>query len=191
MLDHTTSADAPYERPARYVTPISGLDAGHGAVMAFRRETLLRLGGFDELMGAGQKLAGAEDLDIFIRLLRGGTHVVHDAKCVVLHANTRVGDAYVELHRGYGLGLGALVGKWLRLDPAFGAQVGFTLSRRTAARIARARRQGRPSDHDEALLAGVYAGIRDVRTTPIVGERFVPPWTVGGLPTLRREGALA
>jgi len=190
MLDHHTAADAPYERPARYETPISGLDAGHGAVMAFRREALLRLGGFDDLMGAGQRLAGAEDLDIFIRLLRRGTHVVHDAKCVVLHANTRVGDAYVELHRGYGLGLGALVGKWLRLEPLFGARVGGTLTRRTGARIARARAHGRATAHDEALLAGIFDGIRAVRRTPLVGERFLPPWSLDAMPTLRVEGAL-
>ena len=90
--------------------------------MAFRREVLLRLGGFDDLMGAGQRMAGAEDLDIFIRILRGGTGIVHDGTCVVLHANTRVGDAYVALHRGYGRGLGALVSKWLRTDPTFGVE---------------------------------------------------------------------
>lgn len=191
MLDHTASADAPYERPERYETPISGIDAGHGAVMAFRREVLLRLGGFDDVMGAGQRLAGAEDLDIFIRLLLAGTHVVHAGDCVVLHANTRVGDAYVELHRGYGLGLGALVGKWLRLDPWFGLRVGWTLSRRTAARIARARRQRRPSGHERALLGGIFAGIWAVRRVPIVGERFVPPWSSETMPVLRGEGALA
>ncbi|KJL40343.1 glycosyltransferase [Microbacterium trichothecenolyticum] len=191
MLDHTSSADAPYDRPARYETAISGLDAGHGAVMAFRRDVLLRLGGFDDLMGAGQRLAGAEDLDIFIRLLRAGAHVVHSAECVVLHANTRVGAAYVELHRGYGLGLGALVGKWLRRDPRFGVRIGWTLTRRTVARIARARRQGRAFEHERALLGGIFAGAWAVRRAPIVGERFVPPWSPDGMPTLRMEGALA
>ncbi|GAA1467023.1 glycosyltransferase family 2 protein [Microbacterium thalassium] len=191
MLDHTLTADAPYSRPARYTTPLSGLDAGHGAVMAFRREVLLRLGGFDDLMGAGQKHAGAEDLDIFIRILRAGPDVVHDGKCVVLHANTRVGDAYVDLHRGYGLGLGALVGKWLRLDPVFGIRMGWTLTRRTAARIARSRRRGGSAAHERAMVQGLISGVIDVRRIPLVGERFVPPWSPQRVPVLRAEGVVS
>lgn len=182
MLDHTVAKDAPYSRPRRYESPVSGLDAGHGAVMSFRRELVLRLGGFDEVMGAGQHLAGAEDLDIFIRILRSGPHIVHDEKCVVTHVNTRVGDAYIDLHRGYGLGLGALVGKWLRLDPVFGAKIGFILCRRTMTRIARAPRRGASSARDRALLAGIFSGIRDVRKHRLVGERFIPPWEDGDLP---------
>lgn len=184
MLDHTVSADAPYHRETRYTRPLSGIDAGHGAVMAFRRDVLLRLGGFDDLMGAGQPMAGAEDLDIFIRILRGGTSIVHDGTCIVLHANTRLGEAYVQLHRGYGRGLGALITKWLRTDAMFGVSVGWRLSGRTIARIIRARSAGRSADHDVALLSGVAEGIRATWRTPLVGERFVPPWQVGGIPAL-------
>ena len=142
-------------------------------------------------MGAGQKLAGAEDLDIFIRILRSGPHIVHDGKCVVLHANTRLGDAYVELHRGYGLGLGALVGKWLRIEPLFGVRLGWTLVRRTAARIARAGRAGQPTGHERALLAGIASGIWAVARIPLVGERFVPPWSTGQMPVLVAETVAA
>ncbi|MEJ1154281.1 MULTISPECIES: glycosyltransferase family 2 protein [Microbacterium] len=188
MLDHTVSADTPYARPRRYDAPLSGLDAGHGAVMAFRREVLLRLGGFDDVMGAGQRLAGAEDLDIFIRILRAGATIVHDGACVVTHANTRVGEAYVHLHHGYGLGLGALVGKWLRLDFLFGVRVFWTLLRRSLARIARAKRGGRASPQDRALITGVFEGIREARAIPLLGERFVPAWSPDGLPTLRADG---
>ncbi len=184
MLDHTVSPDVPYHRQTRYTRPLSGIDAGHGAVMAFRREVLLRLGGFDDLMGAGQRMAGAEDLDIFIRILRGGTGIVHDGTCVVLHANTRVGDAYVELHRGYGRGLGALVTKWLRTDPPFGLSVGWRLCGRTIVRIARALAAGKPADHEVALLTGMAEGIRATWRTPLVGERFMPPWQSGGIPAL-------
>lgn len=188
MLDHTTDAHAPYARAERYIEPVSGLDAGHGAVMAFRRDVLLRIGGFDDMMGAGQHLAGAEDLDIFIRLLRAGTHVVHDAHSVVLHANTRVGEAYVELHHGYGLGLGALVGKWLRLDPLFGLRVGWRLTRRTGARIARGTRRHHDTRHDRSLLAGMAQGAWEVRGIPIVGERFAGAGSGAPIPVLRAEG---
>lgn len=175
MLDHTSDEDEPYERRARYTRPLSGLDAGHGAVMAFRRELLLRLGGFDETMGAGQPLAGAEDLDIFVRIIRAGSRVVHDQRCIVRHANTRVGEEYVRLHRGYGLGLGALIGKWLRIDPWFGARVAWRIYGRSVTRIVRTRARAGDSAHDEALLVGALAGVRRTWRVPIVGERFVPP----------------
>jgi glycosyltransferase involved in cell wall biosynthesis len=193
MLDHTVAADAPYERAERYGSPLEGLDAGHGAVMSFRRDVLLRLGGFDEVMGAGQLLAGAEDLDIFVRILRSGEHIVHDETCVVRHANTRVGDAYVELHHGYGLGLGALIGKWLRIDPVLGIRIGWVLVGRTTARLIRAHRlirghQGRRTvAADRALLRGIFEGVRAVRRMPIVGERFVPPWMRERVPPLVDE----
>lgn len=187
MLDHTIGADAPYARAERYEKPLSGLDAGHGAVMAFRREALLRLGGFDDVLGAGQRHAGAEDLDIFIRLVRAGGIVVHEGDAVVLHANTRVGEAYVELYRGYGRGLGALVGKWIRLDPWFGIRLGWVLVGRATRRIVASRAS---SSHDRALLAGLAGAVWDTRRLPLFGERFVPPWESTRTPVLLMEGAL-
>lgn len=189
MLDHMASDDTAYDRAARYVEPLDGLDAGHGAVMAFRREVLLRLGGFDEVMGAGRPLAGAEDLDMFVRVLRAGRHIIHDATCIVRHANTRVGDAYVELHRGYGLGIGALVGKWLRIDLLLGARIGWVVTGRAVARLVRSR--GRDSASDRALLAGIVAGVWRVRHLRIAGERFVPPRSRSRVPTLTPEEAAA
>ncbi len=191
MLDHHQSADLPYHRATRYVSPASGVDAGHGAVMAFRREVLLRIGGFDAVMGAGQPMAGAEDLDIFIRLLRAGTEIVHDGSCVVMHANTRIGDAYVQLHGGYGRGLGALVCKWLRLDPAFGITLGWRLFGRTTSRIVRSHVAGTPSAHDAAMLFGILDGIRSTWRVRIVGERFVPDWQSGGMPALVTSGTVS
>ncbi|MDQ1084624.1 MULTISPECIES: glycosyltransferase [Microbacterium] len=186
MMHHTDTADdAVYHRRPLYRTPIEGLDAGHGAVMAFRRPLLLRIGGFDDVMGAGQRWAGAEDLDIFVRILRAGSIIVHEKKCVVTHANDREGEEYVSLYRGYGLGLGALVAKWLRVDPAFGTQLAWRLAGRSAARIARAEIRHRPSSHERAMLGGIVTGAREARRLPLVGERFVPPWSKGPMPTLR------
>lgn len=175
MLDHTAAEDEPYARASVYDRPLAGLDAGHGAVMAFRRELLLRLGGFDDIMGAGKHFAGAEDLDVFVRIIRGGARVVHDARCVVRHANTRIGDEYIALHRGYGLGLGALVGKWLQIDPVFGFRVAWRILGRTVLRIVRGAARGALPRHDVALLQGTLDGARATRRLPLVGERFAVP----------------
>ncbi len=188
MMHHTDSADdAAYRRRPLYRTPIEGLDAGHGAVMAFRRPLLLRIGGFDDVMGAGQRWAGAEDLDIFVRILRAGSIIVHEKKCVVTHANDREGEEYVSLYRGYGLGLGALVAKWLRVDPVFGTRLAWRLSGRSSARILRAELSHRSSAHERAMLGGIVTGAKEARRLPLIGERFVPPWSTSPLPALRDD----
>ncbi|MET2011727.1 glycosyltransferase [Microbacterium chocolatum] len=190
MLDHTVAEDAPYHRRSRYERPVTGIDAGHGAVMAFRREVVLRIGGFDDALGAGQPMAGAEDLDIFTRMLLAGTSIVHEPDCLVRHTNTRAGDAYVRLHEGYGRGLGAYLVKHLRTHPVLGLRLGWRLKGRTLVRIARGLRRRRSVAHDVALLRGMAVGARTMWRTPIVGERFVPPWQRRGLPALDASGLL-
>ncbi|MCJ1708739.1 glycosyltransferase [Microbacterium sp. VKM Ac-2923] len=168
-----TAVEAPYRRQHLYRTPVQGLDAGHGAVMAFRREMLLRMGGFDDALGAGKPWAGAEDLDIFVRIARVGSTIVHDATCIVWHNNTREGQDYVNLHRGYGLGLGAMIAKWVRIDPVLGARLAWRLMGRSAVRIVRAFARKRPGAHEHAMFSGIVTGARQAWTTPVIGERFV------------------
>ena len=124
MLDHTHGRRrgaapgrlAVSRRRSRASTP--------GTARSWRSaaSTCSLLGGFDPVLGAGRALAGAEDLDIFCRILDDGQAIEFDPACVIHHMNTREDDAYAELHRGYGLGLGALTGKWIRLRPGVGAR---------------------------------------------------------------------
>lgn len=110
-----------------------GLDAGHGAAMAFDRELVLRIGGFDEWIGAGTWLAGAEDLDMFCRVLATGRLIRHAPGFAVTHANVRIGRDFLALHKGYGRGVGGMVGKWLRRWPI----AGLGLASRSVARALR------------------------------------------------------
>ena len=93
MLDHTLVGTQQAPPPRRFTRTIEGIDAGHGAIMAFRRERIVALGGFDPVLGAGRRLAGAEDLDMFCRVLDDGAHIVYDPSCVVHHVHTRAGCA--------------------------------------------------------------------------------------------------
>ena len=62
---------------------------GHSINMSFRRDTLLRIGGFDEEMGPGTALFAAEDLDLIYRVLKAGGKVVYDPKVVIYHDQWR------------------------------------------------------------------------------------------------------
>ncbi|TPX04002.1 glycosyltransferase, partial [Schumannella luteola] len=55
MIDHTLADEVAPGEPRRYERVLDGLDAGHGALMAFRRDVLVELGGFDEVLGAGRR----------------------------------------------------------------------------------------------------------------------------------------
>jgi GT2 family glycosyltransferase len=174
MLDHTlVGGDEPPAPPRRYTRTIEGLDAGHGAVMAFRRELVIELGGFDHVLGAGRRLAGAEDLDMFWRVLDAGYAIVHDPACVIHHMNTRQGDSYTELHLGYGLGLGALANKLVRLRFRVGVATLAILLKRTVGRALRRGRDPRRGSADRAMLRGIRQGFFAGARLRITGTTFI------------------
>jgi glycosyltransferase involved in cell wall biosynthesis len=161
--------------------PVEGLDAGHGAIMAFRRELTLGLGGFDNVLGAGRRLAAAEDLDMFCRVLEAGATIVHDPACAVVHMNTREGDDFAALLRGYGLGLGALGNKWLRRHAATGLRLNAIVVRRAVRQWVRDRRDRRARRGAQALLAGYLSGFASAQWLPVSDSRFIdkkPPTPV-------------
>ena len=60
----------------------------HGANMAFRREVLVRIDGFDELLGAGTPFP-CEDVDAMLRALASGWRGKYDFRPVVFHHHGR------------------------------------------------------------------------------------------------------
>jgi glycosyltransferase involved in cell wall biosynthesis len=90
---------------------------GAGCNMAFRREVLLKVGGFDEALDTGGPLPGGGDLDIFYRVIQAGYPLVYEPKYLVFHQHRR---ELAELRRQYwswGLGFMAFVVKSYRQDP--------------------------------------------------------------------------
>ena len=62
---------------------------GVGANMAFRRRVFDRVGPFDEALGAGTVTLGAEDLDMFHRVLRAGLTIRYEPAARVRHRHRR------------------------------------------------------------------------------------------------------
>lgn len=90
---------------------------GAGCNMAFRREVVLQLGGFDEALDTGAPLPGGGDLDIFYRVVRAGYSLVYEPRYLVFHRHRR---EYEKLRRQYwswGLGLMAFIDKSCQTDP--------------------------------------------------------------------------
>jgi GT2 family glycosyltransferase len=58
---------------------------GNGGNMAFRRDALLRVGGFDARLGAGAPLPGCEEHEAFMRVVEAGYAAVSDPSAVVFH----------------------------------------------------------------------------------------------------------
>jgi GT2 family glycosyltransferase len=64
-------------------------DVGVGANMAFRRQALEAIGGFDPALDVGTAAAGAGDLDVFHRLLRAGFVLRYEPAARVRHHHRR------------------------------------------------------------------------------------------------------
>ncbi|WP_181429263.1 glycosyltransferase family 2 protein [Curtobacterium sp. MCSS17_008] len=82
---------------------------GAGANMAFRRELLEAVGGFDTTLGAGSPARGGEDLAMFVETLWRGGRIGFEPRAVVHHRHRRTVE---ELHRqlhGNGVGFTALM----------------------------------------------------------------------------------
>jgi hypothetical protein len=63
--------------------------SGVGANMAFRREVLRELGGFDVHLDVGTPSHGAGDLDIFHRILAKGKVIRYEPRALVWHQHRR------------------------------------------------------------------------------------------------------
>lgn len=103
---------------------------GSGANMAFRRETLARMGGFDATLGAGTLARGGDDLDGFFAALSAGYQIAYEPGAIVWHHHRRSEEGMRRQAYGYGVGLGAYLTKLIVEDPA---RIGVFLRRFPAA----------------------------------------------------------
>ncbi|HKH48913.1 MAG TPA: glycosyltransferase [Thermoanaerobaculia bacterium] len=84
--DRPRTFDGAALRPAEL---LRAQDVGVGANMAFRRQALEAIGGFDPALDVGTPAAGAGDLDVFHRLLRAGCVLRYEPAARVRHHHRR------------------------------------------------------------------------------------------------------
>ena len=78
---------------------------GTGANMAFRAESLRRIGGFDPVM------TNSEDIDILFRIIFGGGVVVYEPQALVRHHHGDKASATARQMHNYGVGFSAFLTK--------------------------------------------------------------------------------
>lgn len=106
---------------------------GMGANCGLRRSAWERVGGFDNVLGAGGPLLSGEDFDFSYRIFRTGGAILLEPDLVVYHRGFRSLSEWPKTVRDYGLGVGSFYVKHVRMgDLRAAAMLARTLVRETA-----------------------------------------------------------
>src|SRR5260221_1487336 len=105
------------ELPGNSLYPCGAGIFGAGCNMAFRRDVLRYIGGFDEALDTGAPLPGGGDLDIFYRIVRAGHVLVYEPSYMVFHEHRASESGLRRQYYTWGLGFMTFVGKSYRNDP--------------------------------------------------------------------------
>jgi glycosyltransferase involved in cell wall biosynthesis len=98
--------------------PVGAGELGAGCNMAFDRQLLLKIGGFDEALDTGAPLPGGGDLDIFYRVLRSDRMMVYEPQYAVYHEHRETLRQLRRQYWSWGLGLMTYIVKCRRTDIA-------------------------------------------------------------------------
>ena len=85
--------------------------------MAFRREALARIGGFDVALGPGTPARAAEDLLALTMVLLAGYRIAYEPAALMCHDHRRDLEGLRRQMEGYGVGLTAYYAALLRHRP--------------------------------------------------------------------------
>jgi glycosyltransferase involved in cell wall biosynthesis len=88
---------------------------GHGNNMSFRREVFEDIR-FDPRLGVGTKFPGADDYDVFYKLLKSGGKVRYEPKVLVPHNAPLTDEQFDKVMINYAVGLGAFIAKEVKED---------------------------------------------------------------------------
>lgn len=88
-------------------SPFDVWRVGTGANMAWRKEALIGIGGFDPALGAGTPAGSCEDIDAFRRALQSGRTIHYQPSALVMHDHPRLMKDLQRMLTRYAITLGA------------------------------------------------------------------------------------
>jgi hypothetical protein len=113
--------------PASWSTALTGSDDplfpyaagqfGAGCNMAFRKDAIDRMGGFDDRLGAGSPARGGEDLAMFVSFVTAGATVGFEPSALVRHTHRRTRQEFFRQVLDYGIGLTAMYTSLIAREP--------------------------------------------------------------------------
>jgi GT2 family glycosyltransferase len=166
----------------RLLYPFWGGIFGSGNSMAFRRERLIAIGGFDTALGAGTPALGGTDIEAFTHVILRGSRLVYDPRSVCRHDHRRDDGSLERQLYSYGVGFTAILTKWALRDVRLWMAV-----LRSCRLVALSRHRTVPPSQDRTetarfnriqrrgYLAGPYRYARSVRWASRLGLREVLP----------------
>jgi GT2 family glycosyltransferase len=146
---------------------------GTGGNMAFRRDALLAVGGFDPLFGLGSVSRSAEETELIQRLLDSGRSLAWSPHIVVYHP-TKTEAERLRSRFPYAYGLGKLMRR--HRSPVLAARYGSEIARALASGArARDRRRLRETAATARGFATALAFRARPRSPELVSERAPGP----------------
>jgi GT2 family glycosyltransferase len=115
-LEPRTFDTGPNVAAERLLFPYWGATFGSGNSMAFRREVLLEIGGFDPALGAGSPAKAGADIESFSHAILRGHRLAYEPRAVCWHDHRAHEAALRHQTFNYGVGCTAILTKWLLRD---------------------------------------------------------------------------
>jgi GT2 family glycosyltransferase len=113
----TTLFDLDAHRPKHPLFPYAIALVGTGSNMAFTKQALTALGGFDPALGTGTRALGGEDLAAFFQIMTEGYQLVYTPAALLRHKHRPDYHSLRTQMVGYGAGLTAYATQVLLRDP--------------------------------------------------------------------------
>lgn len=107
----------------RFLYPYFGGVFGSGNSMAFRKDALLAVGGFDAALGTGTPTGGGEDIAAFTDVILRGGRLAYEPRAMCWHEHRGDETALEAQVRGSGIGLTAVFWRFLWRDWRFAATI--------------------------------------------------------------------
>jgi GT2 family glycosyltransferase len=107
----------------RFMYPYFGGVFGSGNSMAFRRDALLKIGGFDPALGPATPTGAGEDIAVFTDVILAGGRIAYEPRAVCWHEHRGDEAALNAQVRNYGIGLTAVFCRYLIKDWRFSATI--------------------------------------------------------------------